>query len=136
MIPANVESKIDRTGDCWLWTGAQMRNGYGHVWVDGRCKAAHRVVYEALVEPILEGMELDHVCRVRRCVNPAHLEVVTHAENLTRGEGFIGRQSRQTHCKRGHPLSGSNLYRWKNKRQCRACRSAAMRRFHANAALS
>lgn len=88
MLPPRILSKIEFTSTCWLWTGAiKKSNSYGVVWWDGNMRLAHRVVYELLVGPIAH--ELDHVrergCVHRHCVNPAHLEDVTHAENLRRG---------------------------------------------------
>lgn len=89
--------------------------------------SAHRVAYELTRGPIPAGMEIDHLCRVRSCVNPDHLEAVTRGENLRRGRGKTGAQ---THCKRGHELTPENTYRYVNRRgyvcrHCRQCRRAA-----------
>jgi hypothetical protein len=87
-------------------------------------KAAHRVVYEALVGPVPEGLELDHLCKESRCVNPAHLEPVTHAENVRRGRGWGGQNARKTHCPSGHPYEGDNLILQKRGgRLCRTCQN-------------
>lgn len=78
--------KVDGSGDCWEWTGTRQTMGYGSFWVLGQGKRlAHRVAYELLVGPIAEGRELDHRCRNRICVNPDHLEPVSHRENVRRG---------------------------------------------------
>lgn len=80
-------AKVDRRGsdECWPWTGAKLQHGYGHLKVGESYPPAHRVAYELLVGPIPEGLQIDHLCRVRDCVNPAHLEPVTNAENGRRG---------------------------------------------------
>ena len=70
--------------DCWIWSGSRTREGYGHVNVGGTTTTAHRAVYERLVGPVPAGLELDHLCRVRACVNPDHVEPVTHLENVRR----------------------------------------------------
>lgn len=78
-------ARFERAPDgCWLWTGPLYSNGYGEFNFDGRNRRAHRFAYDRLVGPIPDGLELDHLCRVRRCVNPAHLEPVTHEENVRR----------------------------------------------------
>lgn len=83
---------------------------------------AHRVVYEELVGPIPDGLMLDHLCRVRHCVNPEHLEPVTNRENVLRGEGHSAKAARATHCLKGHPYAGENLRILSNGwRRCRAC---------------
>ena len=108
----------------WLWTGGTATNGYGRADVDGRNQAAHRVAYEWLVGPIPTGLELDHLCGVRNCVNPAHLEPVTHKENIARGDTITSRASAKTHCPRGHELAGQNLVPSslrKGRRDCLTC---------------
>lgn len=81
-------TKLDRRGDgeCWPWLGRITQYGYGLFWVQGHYRHAHRVVYELLVGAIPDGLQIDHLCRVRSCVNPAHMEPVTQRENLLRGE--------------------------------------------------
>lgn len=114
-------SRVDADGDCWEWTGS-TREGYGAVRFRGRNTLAHRVSYEHLVGPIPEGLELDHLCRNRRCVNPDHLEPVTHRENLLRGPSFSAKNARKSHCLRGHPFDEWNTWRdRKGSRHCRAC---------------
>ena len=112
---------------CWLWIGAQQYSGYGIWSFRGRDRLSHRFVYEWLRGPIPKGLTLDHLCRVTSCVNPSHLEPVTMKVNILRGNGWAGRQARQTECKRGHPLSGENLYMVGTMRNCRSCRIVARR---------
>lgn len=101
---------------CWNWAGCLDRNGYGKVGRAGRIMAAHRVMYEALVGVIPDGLEIDHLCRNTRCVNPQHLEPVTRAENQRR------RAAAQTECKRGHAYNEANTrFRVDGARVCRVC---------------
>jgi 5-methylcytosine-specific restriction endonuclease McrA len=124
--------KVKVTSDCWLWTGARNPSGYGILSAIGErgqrtTVGAHRIAYELLVGPIPEGLEIDHLCSVRHCVNPTHLEAVSRQENMRRG-----RRANQTHCKRGHPLEGDNLYvtnRETMQRQCRTCRNLLSRSY-------
>jgi hypothetical protein len=121
--------RVDKTPTCWVWTGGVMsgRHQYGRVHVGAaKYRPAHRVAYEMLVGPIPEGLDLDHLCRNRVCVNPAHLEPVTNHENILRGTGPTAINARKTHCKRGHPLNGDNLValRNSNERKCRICHRA------------
>jgi len=103
---------------CWRWTHKVRSDGYGLIAAGGnhRTQAVHRFAYELAIGPIPEGLEIDHLCNVRNCCNPLHLEAVTRAENRRR------QSERQTHCKRGHEFTAANTYRWRNARHCRACR--------------
>lgn len=94
-------------GPCWEWIGYRRKDGYGRVTLVGVTIMAHRYAYEASVGKIPDGLELDHLCRNRCCVNPKHLEPVTMLENVRRGLAYRMRPDR---CKRGHDLSGKNLY--------------------------
>lgn len=91
---ARVDKNPDGSG-CWIWTGALTTNGYGQVRWGDRTLRAYRLVYELLVGPIPDGLQLDHLCRNRRCVNPAHLEPVTQWENWARGMAPSARAWRQ-----------------------------------------
>lgn len=132
-------SKVDRDGPipefapelgpCWLWTGSLNANGYGTIHRGDRQAGTHRVVVELNGESIPEGHEVDHLCRVRHCVNPAHLEVVTKAENIRRGFSPPGMNSRKTHCPKGHLLDGDNLLNIDDgRRHCRICNGDRYRR--------
>ena len=97
--------KIDASGDCWVWTGSRGSHGYGQVSIGNRPALAHRVVWGLLVGPIPNGMQVDHLCRVRHCVNPDHLQIVTQAENIRRGASKAMIASLSRRCKRGHSLA-------------------------------
>lgn len=121
---ALAKISIDEATGCWLWQGCKTYQGYGRMIRLRANHMAHRVVYEDLVGPVPDGLVLDHLCRVRHCVNPAHLEPVTNRENILRGTGFAARKAAQSHCVNGHPLSGENIYPYKGGRLCRTCRRA------------
>lgn len=119
---------VDGSTGCWTWQATISGGGYGYVTVDGRQRVAHRVMYELLVGEIPAGTELDHLCRNRSCVNPAHLEPVTHRVNVRRGVGLAARNARATHCGRGHAFDEANTrIRANGSRYCRACDRA---RYH------
>jgi hypothetical protein len=134
-----IESHIDASGVCWEWTASCNLGGYGQTWWNKRVRVAHRVVYEVLVGPVPEGMELDHLCRNRRCVNPDHMEPVTRAENCRRGAGPATQSARYaaiTHCPQGHPYNETNTHRYIQRgkyptRRCRACAREATARYRA-----
>lgn len=111
-------------------------NGYGIFWYHGRRTRAHRFAYQLLVGPIPDDLPLDHVkargCTSRACVNPAHLEPVTLAENILRGEGITAVNARKTHCIHGHPFSPENTRRERNGRKCRTCDRERTRRSRAS----
>lgn len=106
---------------CWLWTGASVHNGYGVFRSERRAAYAHRVSYEALVSGIETQLSLDHLCRTRCCVNPAHLEPVTQRENLRRGQRG-SEWGTDTHCRFGHEYTESNTEPRGDRKNGRACR--------------
>lgn len=127
-------TKVDTSGRCWLWTAAIDDKGYGSFTKPGERQKrlkAHRFAYEMLRGPIPAGLELDHLCRVRNCVNPDHLEPVTHAVNMQRSPHLptagnpgpaAAWQRNKTHCAKGHPYDETNTGRRPNgHRYCRAC---------------
>jgi hypothetical protein len=117
-------AKLGDVTDCWIWTGAAEGHGYGQFWSGQRVVLAHRWAYEEIVGVIPSGLELDHLCRNPACVNPAHMEPVTHRENVKRGragETVAAINLAKTHCPHGHPYSGSNVARRCGRRHCREC---------------
>ena len=118
--------KVVKVESHWLWTGVTSSAGYGAIAVNRKRMMAHRFAYVTFVGPIPAGLELDHLCRVRNCVNPDHLEPVTHAENQRR------MALARTHCPQGHEYNAANTYvRTNGSRQCRVCareRESARRR--------
>lgn len=116
-------------GGCWEWTGVLVR-GYGQMLVSrSSTRYVHRIAYEEFVGPIPKGLTIDHLCRNRACFNPEHLEPVTMRENLLRGNTRQAANAQKTHCVRGHPLSGDNLYVTKRgSRNCRECIRLSQRR--------
>lgn len=127
-----IDKRITRIpGGCWEWSGTHNTHGYGMVWFDGRMRVTHVVVYEALVGPVPDGLELDHVCENKGCCNPdpAHLEPVTHAENGRRSK-YARRRREQTRCARGHEFTSDNTYVTKRGgRSCRTCMRAYQRAY-------
>ena len=132
-LPERFASKVDFDGDggCWLWLAStQPHNGYGRYWDGSRTVMAHRWSYEAHGRVIPRGMQLDHLCRVRACVNPDHLEPVTNDENTRRAAGGI---QDLTVCRNGHPRTPENTYTIRTKRnghpvsyrRCRLCHIAS-----------
>jgi hypothetical protein len=132
--PTDVLIRIMRRVDtqengCWIFTGCRTRTGYGQVtlsFTEGRA-LTHRVVYERMEGPVPEGMQLDHLCRMPACCNPEHLEPVTPAENIRRGNVSAVQRARfalMKTCRKGHERNEANIYHTKDgKRRCRPCQA-------------
>lgn len=127
-------AKIDRSAECWVWVAHLDRHGYGMFYVGGKMVLAHRFSYQTFVGEILPELELDHLCRNTCCVNPAHLEPVTHQMNVDRGDSGL-HQRIKTHCPQGHLYSGDNLrINYAGRRVCKACERAKTMRYQARRA--
>lgn len=110
---------------CWIWTHSKSKSGYGIFQITRKEfieSVAHRAAYILLVGKIPDGVELDHRCRQRDCVNPEHLELVTHQVNVLRGDTFAATNAAKTHCPRGHAYSEENTYVHRGQRHCKTCK--------------
>lgn len=121
------------TGPCVIWTGyVQKSTGYGRYTINRAERGAHVVAWELINGRVPKGLVLDHLCRVRTCINPNHLQPVTQKENVLRGVGITAVNVRKTTCPRGHPLSGENLsINCNGARCCKTCNAARARRNYA-----
>lgn len=123
-LPGRFWSKVKPCpmSGCWLWTASTGRCGYGSFRLDKKNRKAHRVSYQFLVGEVPSGLQLDHLCRTRCCVNPEHLEAVTARVNVLRGEGQAGKSARATACRNGHEyVAGSYRTNARQQRICLAC---------------
>ena len=122
---------IDPVSGCWNFTGASTKEGYGRIHLDGRLQLPHRVMYEKLIGPIPNGLELDHSCRNPSCCNPEHLEPVTPQVNQLRGNTVSSRNALVTCCPKGHPYDKENTrVRPDGSRNCKECdRESARKRY-------
>lgn len=128
---------VTDSAGCWIFQGADNGAGYGVISADGRQSYAHRVAYEYFIAEIPAGLHIDHLCRVTRCCNPWHLDPVTPAVNIARGEARktsgdwrAAFELAKTECPLGHPYSDENTYYTpKGHRQCRECKAQAKARY-------
>lgn len=121
---------------CWLWVGYLNRDGYGILSGEEFSTLAHRISYFCFKGQIPKNYEIDHLCRVRNCINPDHLESVTHKVNTLRGETLPAKNLKKTHCPKGHPYIETNIYLEKSKyntllRRCKTCQLAKKKRLSA-----
>ena len=123
---------------CWEWAGAKTPSGYGTLRRDGRTVYAHRTAYDLIERAIPAGLVIDHLCRNRACINPAHLEPVSQRENMMRSPvALAALNAQKTCCKHGHEFTSENTYIKPNGgRDCRACRAACSRNYAARRAVS
>lgn len=130
---ARFVSRIESMGDgCWIWRGAKAPPGYGQMRAGGAPRCAHRISYRIFVGPIPDGLEIDHLCRVLLCVNPKHLEPVTHRENTLRGTSPTAKQAQKIVCNRGHVLPAAT----KHRRRCMICRRLTDREWRRRASVT
>ena len=112
--------KVEKTDSCWNWIGAKDKDGYGHFKLKDKNMATHRFVYELIKGKISHELEIDHLCRNRKCVNPNHMEPVTHKINIQRGDSGL-HNALKTHCPQGHEYNKENTMFYRNLRKCRVC---------------
>lgn len=116
-------ARVEKSPTCWIWTGARTPLGHGRIRLEGYGESlAHRWAYIQLVGPIPEGLVLDHLCANPPCVNPAHMDPVTHWQNTRRGTAPSAVNARKTHCIRGHEFNLENTrVRNDGSRDCKVC---------------
>lgn len=115
-------SRVDMGAGCWIWRGGRSPTGYGHFSTESYKGLAHRYAYMSVYGPIPEGLTLDHLCRIRECVRPLHLEPVTQRTNNRRGLSPSAINAVKTHCPRGHEYTPkTTYYRPFGYRECRLC---------------
>lgn len=134
-MAARFWQHVHKTESCWLWIGSVTNAGYGHISVKRNKKVllylAHRYSYEIHKGIIPEDHEIDHLCRVRHCVNPEHLEAVTHQVNVLRGQSPSAGHATKTHCPHGHAYTAENTYYGpRGNRFCRICKNIYVTRAH------
>jgi len=130
-IFSNIKVSAERSyngSPCWEWQRAKNGWGYGYIYIPERRQTVrvHRLTYQLFVA-IIPSVKIlcDHLCRVRHCCNPAHIELVDHRTNTLRGTGVAAQNAIKKYCNNGHPFSGSNLRFYGSERVCKACQDAA-----------
>ena len=124
--------QVTSTG-CWIPTQKPLASGYVLFTFDQKKIYAHRWMYQQMIGSIPGGMQIDHLCRNRPCINPEHLEVVDNFENMMRGNNFAAKQARQTHCKNGHEFTPENTGLSRDgERSCLTCRRKYAHDYHQN----
>ncbi len=108
-------------GECLVWTGGKTYGGYGVFWFNGKCGLAHRYSYEKSKGQIPEGLQIDHICNNRSCVNPDHLRAISSAENNARSTSPTAKNIKKTHCPSGHPYIIETMWVIRGKRICKLC---------------
>lgn len=137
MLPNRILDKIVRIPEsgCWIWIGSLTGYGYGETWWNNTKHFVHVLMHKLFVGEVPKGFEVDHLCKVRCCCNPEHLEAVTHAENVKRSSSWhhvVNYHKAQTHCQRGHAWTEENTYVEPNgKRRCLECKRQRMRNWRA-----
>lgn len=133
-VESRFWSKVEKTDGCWLWKASKSPLGYGRFWIpsEHQVRPAYRYAYELLKESVPMGKELDHLCRNRACVNPDHMEPVTHRENIMRGDSPKALGWGKSTCPKGHPLVEGNLAPYELKlghRKCLTCKKEQRHNF-------
>lgn len=134
-LPDRISTKIMPVTEsgCWIWLGSCTPGGYGKSRWMLRDQYIHRITFQFFIGPIQEGLQIDHLCRVRPCCNPYHLEQMTPFENIMSGIGFGALNKQKAHCVNGHPYSGINLRTHPNGyRRCKACHVETFKKFKLN----
>lgn len=125
-------SKVEKTNSCWLWKRCILKSGYGQCWDGKKRVRAHRLSYRLFVGEIPDEVVIDHVCRIRKCVNPDHLRLLSNKENILIGTGASAVNSKKSHCIRGHKFTTDNTNLKKRpsgrvERNCKQCRKLLRR---------